>query len=234
MTAALAPRKSCFLPCNANLHTSSALLKHGLPPPAFFEWSSFPAHRLVVITHVIVKLRCKKETAENWQQSTKLEKTARIRVLVFLFFHFPSAVVRSSKIEVFGMATVGRGYNELERRRVIKTLLDAGVESTRELSERSGLCKAPNETKKRLKWESGKRQQLKPVLSWQHVQAHLTSNARATQNFFKVGEVASTGGFVAAPIWPHGALRRSFWWSLINDVSDSISLSQAVCVYSIV
>ena len=41
------------------------------------------------------------------------------------------------------MATVGRGDNELERRRVIKTLLDAGVESrpTRELSERSGLCK---------------------------------------------------------------------------------------------
>ena len=70
----------------------------------------------------------------------------------FLFFHFPSVVVRSSKIEVFGMATVGRGYNELERRRVFKTLLDAGVESTLELSERPGLtCNAPNETKKRLK-----------------------------------------------------------------------------------
>ena len=104
-----------------------------------------------MITHVIVKLRCKKETVENWQQSTWLEKTARIRVLVFLFFHFPSVVVRSSKIEVFGMASVERGYNELECRRVIKTLLDAGVEGTRELIERSGLCKAPNETKKRLK-----------------------------------------------------------------------------------
>ena len=104
-----------------------------------------------MITHAIVKLRCKKETVENWQQSTWLEKTARIRVLVFLFFHFPSVVVRSSQIEVFGMATVGRGYNELERRHVIQTLLDAGVESTRELSERSGLCKAPNEIKKRLK-----------------------------------------------------------------------------------
>ena len=70
----------------------------------------------------------------------------------FPFFHFPSVVVRSSKIEVFGMAVVGRGYNELERRRVFnKTLLDAGVESSRELSEGSGLCKAPNETKKRLK-----------------------------------------------------------------------------------
>ena len=114
-----------------------------------------------MITHAIVKLRCKKETVENWQQSTWLDKTARIRDLVFLFFHFPSVVVRSSKIEVFGMATVERGYNELERRRVIKTLLDAGVESTRELSERSGLCKAPNETKKR----SGERQQLKRVLS---------------------------------------------------------------------
>ena len=41
-------------------------------------------------------------------------------------------MVRSSKIEVFGMAVVGRGYNELERRRVFnKTLLDAGVESSR-------------------------------------------------------------------------------------------------------
>ena len=34
--------------------------------------------------------------------------------------------------------------------------------------------------------------------------------ARATENFFKVGEVASSGGCVAAPIWPYGALRRSF------------------------
>ena len=30
------------------------------------------------------------------------------------------------------------------------------------------------------------------------------------KTFFKVGEVASSGGCVAAPIWPHGALRRSF------------------------
>ena len=79
------------------------------------------------------------------------ERTSRVRVLVFLFFNFPSVVVRSSKIKVFGMAAVGRGYNELERRLAIKTLLDAGVESTRELSERSGLCKAPKETKKKLK-----------------------------------------------------------------------------------
>ena len=50
------------------------------------------------------------------------------------------------------MATVGRGYNELERRRVIKTLLDAGVESTRELSERSGLWKAPGPMKQRKDW----------------------------------------------------------------------------------
>ena len=70
VTAALAPRKSCFLPCNANLHASSASLKHGLSPPSFFEWSSFLAHRLVVITHAIVKLRCKKGTVESWQQST--------------------------------------------------------------------------------------------------------------------------------------------------------------------
>ena len=78
----------------------------------------------------------------------------RPHAFVFSFsssFHFPSVVVRSSKIEVFGMATIGRGYNKQERRHVIKTLLDAGVESTRELSERSWLCKAPNETTKRLK-----------------------------------------------------------------------------------
>ena len=60
-------------------------------------------------------------------------------------------MVRSSKIEVLGMATIWSGYNELECRRVFKTLLDAGVESTQELSERSGLCKAPNETRKRQK-----------------------------------------------------------------------------------
>ena len=131
VTAALAPRKSCFLLCNANLHASSASLKHGLPTPSFFEWSSFLAHRLVVITHAIVKLRCKKETVESWQQSTKLEKTAHNSSSRFPFLSFPSVVVRSSKIEVFGMAAVGHGYNELECRRVFKTLLDAGVESTR-------------------------------------------------------------------------------------------------------
>ena len=76
-----------------------------------------------MISHAIVKLRCKKETAENWQQSTQLEKTARIRVFIFLFFHFPSVVVRSSKIEVFGMATAVHGYNELERRHVKKRCL---------------------------------------------------------------------------------------------------------------
>ena len=74
-----------------------------------------------------------------------LQRT-RKRLHAFVFsFSFPfdcSLVVLSSKAEVFGMAAVGRGYNELERRRVIKTLLDAGVEGTRELCERSGLCKA--------------------------------------------------------------------------------------------
>ena len=98
------------------------------------------AHRLVVITHAIVKLRCKKETVENWHGSSQ-PSWKRPHAFVFSFsfsFIFPSVVVRFSKIEVFGMATVGRGYNELERRSVINTLLDAGVESTRELSERSG------------------------------------------------------------------------------------------------
>ena len=72
---------------------------------------------------------------------------------------------------------------------------------------------------------------IKTAQSWQHVvQVHLTSNARAMHNFFKVGEVTSVGGSVASPIWPHGALRRSFWWSLINDVSNWIPLFQAVCV----
>ena len=86
-----------------------------------------------------------------WRVGSSQPGKDRIRVLAFLFFNFPSVVVRSSKIKVFGMAAVGRGYNELERRLVIKTWLDAGIESTRELSERSGLCKAPNEAKKKLK-----------------------------------------------------------------------------------
>ena len=73
---------------------------------------------------------------DSWQQSTKKRRT-RIGVLVFLFFHFPPLW-----FEVLGMAAVGRGDYELERRGVIKMLLDAGVESSRELSERSGLCKA--------------------------------------------------------------------------------------------
>ena len=63
------------------------------------------------------------------------ERTTRIRVLVFLFFKFSSVAVRSWKIKVFGTAVVGRGYNEPELRRVIKTLLDAGVESRRERQE---------------------------------------------------------------------------------------------------
>ena len=61
-----------FGPCNANpLHASSASLKHGLPTSSFFEWSSLLAHRLAVITHAIVKVRCKKETVQSWQQSTR-------------------------------------------------------------------------------------------------------------------------------------------------------------------
>ena len=36
-TVALAPSKSCLLPCDANLHARSASLKHGLPPPSFFS-----------------------------------------------------------------------------------------------------------------------------------------------------------------------------------------------------
>ena len=109
VTAALAPSKSCLLPCNANLHANSTSAKHGLPSPSFFGWSSFlyiyhsgrkftpeewsckvwswfdeqkwmiffkqsfeqkktdstVAHRLVVIAHAIVKIRCKKETMES-------------------------------------------------------------------------------------------------------------------------------------------------------------------------
>ena len=90
-----------------------------------------------MITHAIVKIRCKKELNHGELAAVNQEITTRIHVLVFLFFHFPSVVVRSLKIEVFRMAAVGRGYNELERRRVRKTLLDAGVESMQELSEHS-------------------------------------------------------------------------------------------------
>ena len=61
-------------------------------------------------------------------QLSTTSSSSAFGVLVFLFFHFPSVVVRSSKNEVFRMAAVELGYNELKRRRVIKTLLDAGVE----------------------------------------------------------------------------------------------------------
>ena len=98
VTAALAPSKSCFLPCNGNLHASSASLMHSLPPPSFFEWSSFLAHRLVVITHAIVKLRCKKESVESWQQSTRKGPHAFVFSFSFSFI-FPLLwfVLRRSK-----------------------------------------------------------------------------------------------------------------------------------------
>ena len=100
----------------------------------------FLAHRLVVITHAIVKNQVQ-ERNHGELAAVNQERTARIRFLVFLFFPFPSVVVRSSKIGVFGMAAVGRGNNELERRGVIKTFPGAG-ESTRELRKCLGLCKA--------------------------------------------------------------------------------------------
>ena len=55
VTAALAPRKSCFLPCNANLHASSASLKHGLPPRVshiMLEFFGFNAFSMSQKNHV--------------------------------------------------------------------------------------------------------------------------------------------------------------------------------------
>ena len=49
------------------------------------------------------------------------------------------------------MAAVGQGFNEKERRRVIKTLLDAGVHSVREISEHSGLSKSTVSTVSRVR-----------------------------------------------------------------------------------
>ena len=49
---------------------------------------------------------------ESWKQSTR--KGKHTFAFSFLFSHFPSVVVRSSKIEVFGIPVVGRGCNELE------------------------------------------------------------------------------------------------------------------------
>ena len=86
VTAALTPRKSCFLPCNADLHASSASLKHGLPQPSFFEWCSFLAHRLVVITHAIVKLRCKKETVGAGVNLAGKDRTQSCSRFPFLSF----------------------------------------------------------------------------------------------------------------------------------------------------
>ena len=58
---------------------------------------------------------------EPWRVGSSQPSWKRQHAFVFsfsFFFHLPSVLVRSSKIEVFGMAVVGRGYNELERRRV--------------------------------------------------------------------------------------------------------------------
>ena len=108
-TAALAPSKSCLLPCHANLHASSASLKHGLR--LLFEWSSFLAHWRVVISHAIVKIRCKKETVESWQKLTTARKGSHTFVLLHSFsfiFSLPRFVLRRSKCSewlLLGVAT---------------------------------------------------------------------------------------------------------------------------------
>ena len=96
------PRKSC-LPslwtptCTRALYRWS-MVYHRL---LFSNEFSFLAHRLVVITHAIVKIRCKKETTESWQQSTRKGPNT-YSCSRFPFLSFPSVVVHSSKIKVLG------------------------------------------------------------------------------------------------------------------------------------
>ena len=81
---------------------------------------------------------------ESWQQWTSRERTASIRVLVFLFFpislcqcgsFFEDRSARNGCCWAWRQRTTASWPSVSSRR-----LLDAGVESTRELSERSGLC----------------------------------------------------------------------------------------------
>ena len=81
VTAALA----VSFPVKANLHVSSVPLKHGLPSPSFFEWSSFLAHRLVVITDAIVQIKCKKETWRVGSSQPRKENTHLCSRFPFIF-----------------------------------------------------------------------------------------------------------------------------------------------------
>ena len=91
----------------------------------FFEWSILLAHQLVVITLAIVKIRCKKETVESWQQSTR--KGAHAFVFSFSFpFIFPLLwfVLWRSKCSewlLLGVATTN--WNVLSSRQCLMLVL---------------------------------------------------------------------------------------------------------------
>ena len=90
-----------------------------------------------------------------------------------------------------------------------------------------GCAKLP--MKQRKDWKEKVVKNTRPIMTARASSSNFerSCNSKLFQSWWSC-HCSSRGGCVAAPIWPHGALRRSFWWSLNNDVSDSISLSQAV------
>ena len=148
------------------------------------------------------------------------------------------------------MAAVGQGFNEKERRRVIKTLLDAGVHSVREISERSGLSKSTVSRVRHRLLNGGTIEQKIGSGSLQHLSGVALQTILAKNAFlllpsflFFFGKAVITLTLVMtqrdelapAQKWPLRAsrpsVRKSSALHLINHVSVPISLLQAVYAY---
>ena len=283
---------------------------------------SSSARCMHVITHAIVKIRCKKETVESWRQSTRKGQHAFVFSFSFSFI-FPRLwfVLRRSKCSEWLLLGVSRMMLVLRVRESLVTVQSvqgnnqprtksvAGRWDIREESPGSGSIQhlfgdmidvmhdiiqtalqnegsaSTAKIRDHIKEETGevvlrrtvcwalhgedlaaKRRRPSPALMEHHNEARkvpsppmkrrkdwnekkvaiaitirncpiMTTRARSfkfkrSQNYSNLVTGTGGAGCVAAPIWPQGALRRSFSWTLINDVSDSISLSQAVEWYS--
>ena len=130
VTAALS--QASRLTASTALHAAAAFLA------TLRDCSGEQKETLHVSCHAMRSRNSGEKRNRGGSAAVNLGKIAAIHF--FLFFFWVILALRSP--EIFEMAAVGRGYNELERRRVIKILLDSGVDSVRELCERSGLGKS--------------------------------------------------------------------------------------------
>ena len=146
VTAALDPSKSCLLPCNANLHASSASLKHGLPSPSFSNDLAFwiTGGSSWSLMRSLKSGARKKPWRVGSSQPGKDRKHSCSR-FPFLSFSlccgsfFEDRSARNGCCWAWRQRTRG-----VELRGVINTLLGAGVESTRELRERFRVVQGDN------------------------------------------------------------------------------------------